>query len=179
MTRILFPLSKIKFNKALLFYALIFIVCLAVIGSFVWLREAGKLQGLSLSQVLGKLSAGLIQKKVLVSEDAVNTNNLNITLPVGQNVYEETAEAGEGITHLARKALKQYLDEQGSDLDLTPEHKVYIEDYMQKKTGDRWLQLGEKVSFSKELIEEAINKAQELTPQQLDNLKVYSSQIIS
>jgi len=58
-------------------------------------------------------------------------------------------------------------------LNLTPEHKIYIEDYLQKKTGDYWLQVGQKLTFSEELIKEAIEKAQTLTQQQLQNLAQY------
>jgi preprotein translocase subunit SecF len=94
-------------------------------------------------------------------------------------VYEETAELGEGITHLARKALKHYLQEKGEDLDLTPEHKIFIEDYLQNKIGERWLQLGEKISFSEDLIKEAIDKALQLDESQLENLKQYSSLVPS
>jgi len=88
-------------------------------------------------------------------------------------VYEEVAELGEGITHLARKALKEYLKEKGGP-NLTPEHKIYIEDYLQKKTGDFWLQVGQKLTFSEELIKEAIEKSQTLTEQQLQNLTQYA-----
>jgi predicted transcriptional regulator len=88
-------------------------------------------------------------------------------------VYEETAEPGEGITHLARKALKEYLKEKGGP-NLTPEHKIYIEDYLQNKTGDYWLKVGQKLTFSEELIKEAIEKAQTLTQQQLQNLSQYA-----
>jgi|YelNatPaOPRAMG01_1025707.scaffolds.fasta_scaffold09233_9 hypothetical protein len=89
-------------------------------------------------------------------------------------IYEETAETGEGITHLARKALKKYLEEKGEGLNLTPEHKIFIEDYLQKKTGDYWLKVGQKLSFSEELIKEAIEKAKSLTPEQLQNLTQYA-----
>jgi hypothetical protein len=90
-----------------------------------------------------------------------------------QKVYEETADPGEGITHLARKALKEYLKEKGGP-NLTPEHKIFIEDYLQKKTGDYWLKVGQKLTFSEELIKEAIEKAQTLTQEQLQNLSQYA-----
>jgi predicted transcriptional regulator len=96
-----------------------------------------------------------------------------IEAPAQPKVYEEVAEPGEGITHLARKALKEYLKEKGGP-NLTPEHKIFIEDYLQKKTGDYWLQVGQKLTFSEELIKEAIEKAQTLTQEQLQNLTQYA-----
>jgi len=111
-------------------------------------------------------------KKAELGKGLVIGEELLITIP--GKVYEKTAQPGEGITHLARRALKTYLEEKGRDFNLTPEHKIYIEDYIQKKTGSGWLMLGETLTFSEELIVEAINKAQQLTPDQLENLKQYS-----
>jgi len=89
-------------------------------------------------------------------------------------------QAGEGITHLARRALKNYLEERPTDFaEITPEHKIYIEDYLAKKMGGGWLMLGETLTFSEDLIVEAIQKARELTPEQLENLKQYSQLVPS
>ena len=50
------------------------------------------------------------------------------------------AEKGEGVTHLARKALKTYLNSHNPDnLNLTKEHKIYIEDYIKDKIGSKTL----------------------------------------
>ena len=98
-----------------------------------------------------------------------------------EKVYTEKAEKGEGITHLARKALKDYLKEH-PDKKLSNEHKVYIEDYLkdrilEKRTKSKFLEIGEEISFSSDMIEEAINSSLNLTPKQLDNLKKYSALI--
>ena len=106
--------------------------------------------------------------------EVVITPPEKVEIPTQPKVYEEVAEPGEGITHLARKALKEYLQEKGEGLNLTPEHKIYIEDYLQKKTGDYWLEVGQKLTFSEELIKEAIEKAQTLTEEQLQNLSQYA-----
>lgn len=91
-----------------------------------------------------------------------------------EKIYTEVAQRGEGITHLARKALGRYLQEKGENISLTKAHKIYIEDYMQKRTGWRWLKLGEKVSFSEKLIEEAIEKSLTLSEAQLQNILNYT-----
>ena len=88
--------------------------------------------------------------------------------------YAEKAEKGEGLTHLARRALNKYLQENFQDFEVTAEHKVYAEDYIVKKLGSGWLELGQEVEISVELIEEAINSSAELSPEQLDNLTQYS-----
>jgi len=102
-----------------------------------------------------------------------------------EGVFEIKVKAkpikGEGITHLARKALKDYLKEH-PDRKLSNEHKVYIEDYLkdrilEKRTGSKFLELGEEISFSSDMIEEAIDSSLHLTQKQLDNLKNYSALI--
>ena len=92
--------------------------------------------------------------------------------------YLETAAKGEGLTHLARRALRSYLKDRPLPF-LTPEHKIYIEDYLAKKKGGGWLELGQKVEFSQDLIREAIEMSEQLTPSQLENLKQYSQLVPS
>ncbi|MFH0851990.1 MAG: hypothetical protein V1845_00045 [bacterium] len=84
------------------------------------------------------------------------------------------AEKGAGITHLARKALGQYLD-QNADLknSITPEHKIFIEDYLKDKTGTYGLRIGQELSFDEGLIRDAIDQAMKLNQNQLQNLHKY------
>lgn len=85
----------------------------------------------------------------------------------------EAAAAGEGVTHLARRALKHYLE--NDPHDMTNEHKVYIEDYLKDNTSSQALEVGEEVAFSEDLIREAIDASLRLTPNQLKNLEQYSA----
>lgn len=91
-------------------------------------------------------------------------------------IIEKTAP-GEGITHLARRALKNYIKDNPENI--TNEHKIYIEDYMKDSIGSRPLEVGEEITFSEDLIKEAINASLELTPEQLNNLEKYSSLVVS
>ncbi len=90
-------------------------------------------------------------------------------------IFIEKAEAGEGITHLARKALKEYLAKRENNLELTKEHKIYIEDYLQNRIGHEALKLGEERTFSKDSIEKAIKAAQKLNDKQLKNIEQFST----
>jgi len=98
---------------------------------------------------------------------------------IEEEKYTEVAEIGEGITHLARKALKKYLKEHSQSFEVTPEHKIYIEDYIAKKIGEKWLDLGEKLEISEDLIKEAIEESENLSPEQLKNLEQYSQLVPS
>ncbi len=88
--------------------------------------------------------------------------------------YTVTAVKGNGITHLARRALGKYLEETGEGSDLTPEHKIYIEDYMQNRTANQKIRVGTELSFSENLINEAISSAKTLSEKSLKNLQKYT-----
>jgi hypothetical protein len=183
MKLITLPIFKEKLNKRniIINISVSIALLLVIIGGYLFIKNSGKLE--DLDSYVQKLSAGIItviNKRITQQQNEIVPGELEINLPrTGGRTYEQTAQQGEGITHLARRALKEYLQETGQGVELTKEHKVYIEDYIQKKTGDRWLNLGEKISFSEDLIKEAIDSSLQLTDQQLDNLKQYSSQITS
>jgi hypothetical protein len=93
--------------------------------------------------------------------------------------FVEVAQSGNGTTHLARRALANYL-EKNPDSALTKEHKIYIEDYLRKnvrQTGS--LTVGSSVEFSKGAIGAAIEKSKQLNDAQLKNLQKYSARVSS
>lgn len=89
--------------------------------------------------------------------------------------YTVAAEKGEGITHLARKALNKYLSE-NEDSEITALHKIYIEDYLQNRIGSQGIEIGHEETFAKQTIQEAIAASKKLSQAQLDNLKKYQTQ---
>jgi hypothetical protein len=93
--------------------------------------------------------------------------------------FIETAGKGDGTTRLARRALANYL-EKNPDSELTPEHKIYIEDYLRKHAGFKGkVSIGTSVEFSKELVSEAITKSKTLNDSQLKNLHKYAVRVPS
>lgn len=182
MKLITFPIAKEKLNKRNIAIAAAVVLLLALVAAYVWLQRADRLPEFNLGAYLERLAAGVgtVTERGGEGAEQFAQEGLEITLPpVSGSPYEQTAQEGDGVTHLARRAVKDYLDRTGQGTDLTAEHKVYIEDYIQKKTGDEWLNLGEKVSFSESLIKEAVDSSQQLTAEQLDNLTQYSGQISS
>lgn len=87
--------------------------------------------------------------------------------------YAETAILGDGITHLARRALEEYIQETGDGANLSKEQKIYAEDYMQNRTGSEKIKIGHQETFSESLIKEAISKANGLSEKSLENIKKY------
>jgi hypothetical protein len=103
-----------------------------------------------------------------------NSTQSNVTKTDGTITI--TATYGDGMTHLARKATNQYILDNGIN-NLTPAHKIYIEDYVQKNTPATTIVPGTAISFSNSLIAEAVNSAQNLSPAQLQNLNNYASYV--
>lgn len=93
--------------------------------------------------------------------------------------FIETAGSGNGVTHLARRALANYL-EKNPDSALAPEHKIYIEDYLRKHVGHKGrVFVGTSVEFNKDLIRQAIEQSKKLNDKQLKNLHKYAVMVPS
>lgn len=99
------------------------------------------------------------------------------TLPEAQRTDEgfvEVAQKGDGITHLARRAATRWLATNDAGYEVTNEHRVYIEDYIQNRIGTGALSLDESKTISFQLIQEAVTAAGQLTDPQLRNLTQYT-----
>jgi hypothetical protein len=111
--------------------------------------------------------------------DGTNKTSSVTTSQETDQSFIETAGKGDGTTKLARKALADYL-EKNSDSSLTPEHKIYIEDYLRKNVGHKGgVKVGTSVEFSKSLIGDAIAKSKNLSAGQLKNLHKYAVRVPS
>ena len=89
--------------------------------------------------------------------------------------YVEVAQAGEGYTHLARRAATQWLSENQASYAVTDEHRIYIEDYIQNRMGTEGLELGDSHTITFDMIREAVDAASSLNESQLQNLSHYTS----
>lgn len=89
--------------------------------------------------------------------------------------YVEVAQAGDGITHLARRATNRWLAENQAGYSVSDEHRIFIEDYIQNQLGSGQLELGGSQTISFDLIKEAVAAAEQLNEQQLQNLTQYIS----
>jgi len=175
MKSLVFNFSKAKFNKEKInkkFFSVAIAVALiaAVLTGYFLLSKTTKTNLLATISHLFSSSQQTEKTVPLSNGQAASIPSLG---DVGsKNIYQETAKEGDSITTLARRALSNYLKE--NNLSLSPEKRIYIEDYLQKKTGDYWLNIGQKITFSQTLIKEAISHSQELTNSQLNNLHQYA-----
>jgi hypothetical protein len=116
-----------------------------------------------------KIDEVIINDQVEESQTAISEET--------DEAFIESAARGDSRTTLARKALRNYL-EKNNDSSLTAEHKIYIEDYLQKTVGHTsGVNVGTQISFSKTHIRDAIEKSKTLTESQLNNLTKYAQRV--
>lgn len=86
------------------------------------------------------------------------------------------AGTGDGVTHLARQALREYL-KADAGVTLNVEQKIFVEDYLKDRTASARLAVGEGKNFSKDTIKQAIEAAQKLNENQIKNLSRYAQMV--
>tara|TARA_Y100000310_G_C20627576_1_gene786793 strand:- start:143 stop:736 length:594 start_codon:yes stop_codon:yes gene_type:complete len=125
--------------------------------------------------------AGAVAGDTAVEPTAVSAADLmeeTKTLPEPTRTaegFQEVAQPGDGITHLARRSATRWLSENQAGYAVTNEHRIYIEDYIQNQMGSEGLAVGETRMVSLDLIAEAVAAAGQLNDQQLRNLTQYTS----
>jgi len=134
----------------------------------------------SLEEGIAGLTEGLAgQEEISQITGEAEEETIEVIIPEGRKeagTIIEKAVKGDGVTHLARRALKDYLED--NPQELTNEHKVYIEDYLKDNIGSRPLEIDEEIAFSEDLIKEAIDASLQLTPEQLKVIEKYSALVV-
>lgn len=81
------------------------------------------------------------------------------------------AEAGDGVTHLARKAIAEYSKQQ--NLTLSAEQKLYAETVLKNQYYQSQLQIGQSIEFSLDSLDNTVKEAQNLSSQQIKSWSKY------
>lgn len=153
--------AKLKKNFTKIVLPLIAIAVVAV-GLVMFLGQDGEEMELSLPETKTSETLEVTLQKITTQEGQT------------ENIYKVAAQPGDGITHLARKTLKEYLNANPSaNSGLTTEHKIYIEDYLKDLRGEKFLEIGEEIEFSENEITKAIEMAKNLSENQLANLSQF------
>ena len=113
-----------------------------------------------------------MNEEAQASESAPVMQEQERTVEKSEDSITISAKRGDGVTHLARNAMQEYLNQTGQTL--TPEQAVYAEDYARRRIGSHPLEIGDKLSFSEDLLKEATSKSQALEDWQIENLKKYT-----
>jgi len=86
-------------------------------------------------------------------------------------VIEKIAQPRQGLTHLARAALAEFLNSKG--IALSPAQNLFAETYLVTKLNNRLVNAGDTVTFKVNDLTETLEKAQTLTPHQLQRWASY------
>jgi len=144
-------------------------------GIYLYANQRGDKVTSLLEENTANIQGNMTEQDGIIAQEEIKTDNEEIVPETKKEngIIVETAIKGDGVTHLSRRVLKNYL--QDNPQELTNEHKIYIEDYLKDNIGSRPLEVGEEISFSEDLIKQAIDASIELTPEQLKNLEKYSA----
>ncbi len=182
-------------------------IVILVVASFLYFRhkissptiETSPINNTSSNKTTTSLTSSTPAQPSTTETQAKNSTTKNQTAdnnkkskqkqPISQEIQIQdksitvSAAPGDGITQLARRALSEYIKQHpDTGKKLTKEHRVYIEDYLKdrivkNRNGRKMLVVSEKVSFSTDLIYNAIQNSQKLTQKQLNYLKIFSQRI--
>ncbi len=86
-----------------------------------------------------------------------------------------TAVRGQGVTHLARQAVRQYT--QAKAIALAPEQKVYAEDWLRRRVNIQILYPQQQIPFPLTDVQHAVEKSQHLKKEELANLTQYARRV--
>ena len=84
---------------------------------------------------------------------------------------EKVVQPHQGLTHVVRSVISEYLNK--GDLDLSAEQKIFLETYLVNQLKGEQVKIGEIISFSKSDLNQAIEKARSLTPNQIKTWSRY------
>ena len=76
------------------------------------------------------------------------------------------AEHGDGVTHLARRAIQQYENETG--ISLSAEQKLYAETTLKNQNYQSSLSVGESITFDGDSLSQVVTDAENLSPTQIE-----------
>jgi len=163
---------------------LILVLSLLVVAGIILVRDYD-FQGMmaNVSQRAGEIETALfprndVPRQLALEGDMEDSVEVFPVQEVKLGSYREKAQPGDGLTHLARRAISSYLREKGKTL--SGGQRIYAEDYIQRRIsgGSRWLEVGEEVEISWELISEAIQRAEQLGQSEIANLQIYAAGVV-
>jgi len=160
-------------------------IILGIIAVFIWYQALELNKVLDWGKALSGISTGIKETALELTPEASPelpplTQEPETPAPIPpSSTFSQKAANGQGITHLARQALDEYLATAKPQVTLSREHKIYVEDYLKDQVGQVRVHPGQELSFSSDSIAKAIELSQTLTPNQLANLTKYANRVPS
>ncbi len=108
-----------------------------------------------------------------ITEKEIKITGKGPTVVYNDNDITASAMRGDGLTHIARRATSEYLNQNNiSDLDAS--QKIYVEDYVRRSVAKIQINPGTIITFKHDVFAAGIEKAKSLTESQKHNLSKYT-----
>lgn len=111
------------------------------------------------------------------TEDESKKNEISVYIQRTDSAITVKARIGDGVTHLARNAVAEYIKDK--NISLSKEQKLYAETVLKNTYYQHGIDVGEDISFSLDNLSDTVQKAQNLTEGQIHAWSKYTASVPS
>lgn len=151
--------------------SIILIVFLIVSGVYAFNRDA---EDKSVEEKVEEIKKEGEEPKSEASDDEKSEEAVTENTDIQKSETKITikANAGDGVTHLARKAVAEYSKDK--DINLSKEQKIYAETVLKNKYYKHHLNLSQELEFEISDLAETVEKAQNLSEKEIQAWSKYT-----
>jgi hypothetical protein len=117
------------------------------------------------------------QDEVTKTENESKDNDMSVDIQKTESQITIKAKMGDGVTHLARNAVAEYIKDK--DISLSKEQKLYAETVLKNQYYQKSLNTGQDISFNIDHLSDTVQKAQNLTEGQIHAWSQYTASVPS
>jgi uncharacterized protein YxeA len=117
------------------------------------------------------------QDEAAKTEDEKKNNDISVYIQRTDSAITVKARIGDGVTHLARNAVSDYIKEK--NISLSKEQRLYSETVLKNKYYQKTLNTGQDIAFSLDDLSDTVQKAQNLTEGQIHAWSKYTASVPS
>lgn len=117
------------------------------------------------------------QDEAAKTENESKKNDMSVDIQKTDSQITIKARMGDGVTHLARNAVSEYIKDK--NMSLSKEQKLYAETVLKNQYYQKSLNTGQDISFNIDHISDTVQKAQNLTEGQIHAWSQYTASVPS
>jgi hypothetical protein len=117
------------------------------------------------------------QDEAAKTENESKDNDMSVDIQKTDSQITIKAKIGDGVTHLARNAVAEYIKDK--NISLSKEQKLYAETVLKNTYYQHGIDVGEDISFSLDNLSDTVQKAQNLTEGQIHAWSQYTASVPS
>jgi uncharacterized protein YpmB len=117
------------------------------------------------------------QDEAVKTENESKNNDISVYIQKTDSAITVKARIGDGVTHLARNAVSEYIKDK--NISLSKEQRLYAETVLKNTYYQKSLTVGQDISFSLDNLSDTVQKAQNLTEGQIHAWSKYTASVPS